>query len=192
MTRGASGEDRHLPGVRDARPADLAAVQAIYAHHVRHGLGSFEEVPPDHDEIERRFRAITEGGLPYIVADLDGGVRGYAYAAGYRPRPAYRYAVENSVYVAPGFEGRGLGRALLDGTIARCEDLGFRLMVAVIGDSANLASIRLHEKAGFRRSGLIPAVGFKLGRWVDVVIMDRPLGPGARTLPGAPPRIRTG
>ncbi len=167
-------------------------MQAIYAHHVRHGLGTFEVTPPARDEIERRFRAITARGLPYIVADLDGGVRGYAYAASYRPRPAYRYAVENSVYVAPGFEGRGLGRALLDEMIAACEGLGFRLMVAVIGDSGNLPSIRLHEKAGFRRSGLIPAVGFKFGRWVDVVIMDRPRGAGDRTLPDAPPRARTG
>ena len=183
----------HVPGstsIRDASLADVAAVQAIYAHHVRHGLASFEEEPPDREEIERRFRAISERGLPYLAAELDGAVRGFAYAGTYRSRPAYRYTAENSVYVEPEFEGRGLGRALLEETIARCEGLGFRLMVAVIGDSANLASIRLHQRAGFRRSGLIPSVGFKFGRWVDSVIMDRPLGAGDGTLPDGPPRLR--
>ena len=178
------------PPIRDAGLADLAAVQAIYAHHVRHGLASFEEEPPDRAEIERRFRAISGRGLPYLAAELDGAMRGFAYAGIYRTRPAYRYTVENSVYVEPGFEGRGLGSALLEETIARCEALGFRLMVAVIGDSANLTSIRLHERAGFRRSGRIPSVGFKFGRWVDSVIMDRPLGAGDSTLPDGPPRLR--
>ena len=120
------------PRTRDAESGDLDAVRAIYAHHVRHGLASFEEEPPDRDEMERRLRAISGRGLPYLVAELDGAVRGFATAGSYRPRPAYRYTVENSVYVEPGFEGRGLGRALLDETIARCEGLGFRLMVAVI------------------------------------------------------------
>lgn len=179
------------PRIRDASPSDLPAIQAIYAHHVRHGLASFEEEPPDQAEIERRFRAISGRGLPYLAAELDGAVRGYAYASSYRPRPAYRFTAENSVYVAPGFEGRGLGRALLEATISRCEALGFRRLVAVIGDSENLASIRLHERAGFRHSGRIPSVGFKLGRWVDTVIMDRPLGPGDSSLPDAPPGLRS-
>ncbi|MEE8536258.1 MAG: N-acetyltransferase family protein [Kiloniellales bacterium] len=171
------------PRIRDASCDDLPAVQAIYAHHVVHGLGSFEEEPPDLDEIERRFRAIGERGLPYLVAELDGAVRGFAYVGPYRPRPAYRFSVETSVYVAPGFEGRGLGRALLEENIVRCETLELRRMVAVIGDSGNLPSIRLHESLGFQMSGVIPSVGFKLGRWVDTVIMDRPLGEGDRTLP---------
>jgi phosphinothricin acetyltransferase len=138
MRRGVPGDG---PRIRDAQPADLTAIQAIYAHHVRHGLASFD---------------ISGRGLPYLAGELDGAVRGYAYANSYRPRPAYRFTAENSVYVAPGFEGRGLGRALLEATISRCEGLGLRRLVAVIGDSANLASIRLHERAGFHHSGRIP------------------------------------
>jgi phosphinothricin acetyltransferase len=171
------------PRIRDASRADLPSIQAIYAHHVLHGLASFEEDPPDLEEIARRFGATRDRGLPYLAAELEGALRGFAYAGPYRPRPAYRFSVETSVYVAPGFEGRGLGRALLAENIARCEAGGWRLMVAVIGDSGNLASIRLHESLGFRRSGVIPSIGFKLGRWVDTVIMDRPLGEGDRTLP---------
>lgn len=166
------------PEVRDARIEDLPALQAIYAHHVRHGLASFEETPPDLAEMERRFRAVTEAGLPYLVAELDGSARGYAYAGPYRARPAYRYSLEDAIYVEPGFEGRGLGRALLGAVIARCEALGYRRLLAIIGDSGNRPSIALHERLGFRQCGLIPSVGFKLGRWVDTVVMERPLGPG--------------
>jgi len=169
--------------VRNAAIGDLTAVQAIYAHHVRHGLASFEETPPDLKEIENRFRATVAGGLPYLVAELDGAARGYAYAAHYRTRPAYRYALENTVYVEPGYEGRGLGSALLGALIARCEGLGYRRMVAVIGDSANQSSIRLHQRLGFEECGVITSVGFKFGRWVDSVLMERPLGPGDTSLP---------
>lgn len=169
--------------VRDADTGDLAAVQAIYAHHVRHGLASFEEIPPDLSEMERRFRVLADQGLPYLVAELEGKVRGYAYAGRYRTRPAYRYSLEDTVYVEPGYEGRGLGSALLCALIARCEGLGYRRMVAVIGDSANHASIHLHERLGFRPCGVIPSVGFKFGRWVDSVLMERPLGPGDARLP---------
>jgi L-amino acid N-acyltransferase YncA len=171
-----SQASRH--GVRSARIADLGAVQAIYAHYVRHGLASFEEVPPDLTEITRRYREVIDQGLPYLVADLGGEVRGYAYAGRYRTRSAYRYSLEDTVYVAPGYERRGLGSALLGALIADCEALGYRRMVAVIGDSANLGSIRLHERLGFRRCGVLPSVGFKFGRWVDTVLMDLPLGPG--------------
>lgn len=171
------------PRVREARPDDLSAIQAIYAHHVRTGLASFEEKPPDREEMARRYEATRARGLPYLVAELDGAVRGYAYAGPYRPRPAYRYCVEDTVYVAPGFEGRGAGSALLAALVDRCTTLGYRRMIAVIGDSANLASIRLHERHGFQRCGLIPSVGFKFGRWVDSVLMQRPLGPGDSTLP---------
>lgn len=169
--------------VRNATIADLEAVQAIYAYHVRHGLASFEEIPPDLAEMERRFRDITDRGLPYLVAELDGAARGYAYAGRYRTRPAYRYTLEDTVYVGPAYQGRGLGSALLAELVARCEGLGYRRMVAVIGDSANHASIRLHERLGFRTCGVIPSVGFKFGRWVDSVLMERPLGPGDTSLP---------
>ncbi|MFQ5784928.1 MAG: GNAT family N-acetyltransferase [Alphaproteobacteria bacterium] len=169
---------RTPPRVRDSRDADLSAVQAIYAHHVRHGLASFEETPPDVAEMARRRDALRERGLPHIVAEIDGAVVGYAYAGPYRTRPAYRYTVEDSVYVAPGTAGRGIGRALLDTLITRCTALGYRQMVAVIGDSANDASIGLHEALGFRRAGCLRSVGFKFDRWVDSVLLQRPLGDG--------------
>lgn len=169
--------------IRDAAPSDLPKVQAIYAHHVLHGLASFEETPPDLAEIERRFRDTKARGLPYLVIEFDGAVRGYAYARPYRTRPAYRYSVENTVYIEPGYERRGAGAALLSELIGRCESLGYRRMVAVIGDSANEASIGLHERLGFRRCGFIPSVGFKFGRWVDSVLLERSLGPGDSTQP---------
>ncbi len=174
------------PRIRDAQATDLPAVQCIYANHVRFGLASFEEEAPDLTEIDRRFRRVTERGLPFLVAELDGEVRGYAYDGPYRSRSAYRYTVENTVYVAPSFGGRGAGRSLLLALIDRCEQLGYRRMVAVIGDCDNLASIRLHESAGFEPSGTLRSVGFKLGRWVDSVLMERPLGEGDATLPDAP------
>jgi phosphinothricin acetyltransferase len=175
---------RDRPGVRDAAPADLDAVQAIYAHHVTTGLASFELEPPDLETMTLRFEETRALGLPYIVAELEGAVRGYAQAGAYRTRPAYRFTVEDTVYVAPGFERHGLGRLLLGALIERCALLGYRRMVAVIGDSANLPSIRLHEDLGFHRAGLIPSVGFKFGRWVDSVILQRPLGKGDTALPG--------
>ena len=169
--------------IRDARATDLDAVQAIYAHHVRHGLASFEETPPDLPEMQRRYGATAAAGLPYLVAELEGKVRGYAYAGPYRTRPAYRFSLEDTVYVEAGYEGRGLGSALLEALVARCEELGYRRMVAVIGDSDNHASIRLHARLGFRECGVIPSVGFKFGRWVDSVLMERPLGSGDTSLP---------
>lgn len=169
--------------IRNAGSADLDVVQAIYAHHVRHGLASFEETPPDLLEMQRRYRAVSAAGLPYLVAVIAGKVRGYAYAGPYRTRPAYRFSLEDTVYVEPGFEGRGLGSALLGALVARCEELGYRRMVAVIGDSENHPSIRLHARLGFQKCGVIPSVGFKFGRWVDTVLMERPLGPGDTRLP---------
>lgn len=178
--------------VRRAEIADLDAITEIYAHHVRRGLASFEEVPPDRAEMEGRYRAIVGRGLPYLAAELGSegvreGVRGYAYAGPYRSRPGYRYSVENSVYVAPEAQGKGLGRALLGELVRRCAALGYRQMIAVIGDSENRHSIRLHESCGFRRTGTLVAVGFKFGRWVDCVIMQRPLGEGAASLPERAP-----
>ena len=169
--------------IRDATDDDLTAIQAIYAHHVKHGLASFEEAPPDIAEIAHRRDTARSSGLPYLVAEQNGAVRGYAYASRFRTRSAYRYTVEDSVYVAPDALGAGIGSALLTELIIRCTGLGFRQMIAVIGDSANRASIGLHAKHGFNESGLMPAVGFKFGRWVDGVRMQRPLGEGDTTLP---------
>lgn len=182
-----------LPGpagtvaVRASTEADLGAIAAIYRHHVLTGLASFEEEAPDATEMARRREGIIGAGMPWLVAaDRDGAVLGYAYAGPYRPRPGYRYTAEDSVYVAPGAVGRGVGRALLAALIARCETLGFRQLVAVIGDSGNAASIGLHRALGFVQVGLLPAVGFKFGRWVDGVLMQRALGPGSATLPDRP------
>jgi phosphinothricin acetyltransferase len=170
--------------VRDGTEADIAAIAAIYRHHVLTGLASFEEVPPEAAEMARRRQGVVEAGMPWLVAtDAEGTVLGYAYAGPYRPRPGYRYTAEDSVYVAHRQVGRGVGRALLAGLIGRCEALGFRQLVAVIGDSGNAASIGLHQAQGFTRVGLLPSVGFKFGRWVDGVLMQRALGPGAATLP---------
>ena len=169
--------------VRDALPADVPVIQSIYAHHVLHGLASFEEVPPDAAEIERRYREIVGRGLPYVVAEADGRVAGYAYAGPYRTRPAYRYTVEDSVYVAPDAAGRGLGHAALAEVIHRAAERGCRQMIAIIGDSGNQPSIRLHEKLGFRHAATLQAVGFKFGRWVDTVLMQRSLGAGDSRLP---------
>jgi L-amino acid N-acyltransferase YncA len=171
------------PGIRASRPEDVPAIAAIYGHWVAHGLASFELDPPDAVEIARRRDAILAAGYPHLVAEREGRVIGYSYASTYRPRPAYRFAVENSVYVAPSEGGGGVGRALLDALIAGCTERGFRLMVAVIGDAANAASIGLHAAAGFAHAGHLPAVGWKHGRWVDSILMTRALGRGADTAP---------
>ena len=171
------------PGIRRSQPDDLAAICAIYAHHVRYGLATFEEKPPDVAELARRRAELLARGLPHLVAELDGAVAGYAYAGPYRPRPAYRHTVEDSVYLAPEHIGRGVGRALLTQLIDACTAAGYRQMIAVIGDSANAPSIGLHAALGFREVGLLRAVGFKLGRWVDTVLMQRALGPGDTELP---------
>jgi L-amino acid N-acyltransferase YncA len=173
--------------IRPAEAGDVPAIQAIYAHHVLHGVASFEEEPPDHAEMSRRLADVQRRGLPYLVAEDrpgSGAILGFAYAGPYRARPAYRYALEDSVYVLPGKGGRGIGSALLGGLIERCTALGYRQMIAVIGDSANLGSISLHARHGFRNVGTLVAVGFKHGRWVDSVFMQRALGPGDETLPG--------
>jgi phosphinothricin acetyltransferase len=161
--------------IRDAGEADLTKVQAIYAWHVENGLASFEEIAPELEEIVRRWRDVCSRNLPYLVAELDREVVGYAYASPYRARSAYRFTVEDSVYLERGVYGKGIGRALLSELIRRCERLGFAQMIAVIGDSANMASIGLHGALGFARTGLLSAVGFKHGRWVDSVIMQRAL-----------------
>lgn len=170
--------------IRDSRDEDIAAIARIYAHHVQFGLGSFEEEPPSPAELTRRRAEVLARSLPYLVAaSAQGTVLGYAYAAPYRARSAYRYSLEDSIYVAPEAGRRGVGQALLSELIRRCAAAGYRQMVAVIGDSANNPSIGLHERLGFRRAGLLPAIGFKHGRWVDSVLMQRELGDGAATPP---------
>jgi phosphinothricin acetyltransferase len=171
--------------VRDSVATDLPAIQRIYAHHVLHGFASFEEVPPDIAELGRRRDDILARGLPHLVVERDGAVHAFAYAGPYRLRTAYRYTVEDSVYVARDAIGQGLGRAALTEVIRRATALGMRHMVAVIGDSGNSASIRLHEALGFRRAAVLQSIGFKLGRWVDSVIMQRSLGLGDGELPNS-------
>ena len=172
-----------LPIIRDATDHDIAAIQQIYAHHVLTGTASFEETAPTEPQMAARRADVLRLGLPYLVAEVDGTVVGHAYAAPYRPRPAYRHTLEDSVYVADGQHGRGIGRALLTELIARCERGPWRQMIAVIGDSGNAGSITLHERLGFRHVGTLQNVGFKFGRWLDSVLMQRTLGAGA----GAPP-----
>ena len=174
--------------IRAATAADIPAITAIYAFEVREKTASFEMTPPDEAEMTRRFKAITENGFPYLVAEVGGHVAGYAYAGPYRPRPAYRYTVENSVYLDPAYYRRGIGSALLNELIAQCTARGFRQMIAVIGDSANAASIGLHRRAGFAMIGIHPNVGFKFGRWLDSVQMQLALGDGATTTPQEPPK----
>jgi phosphinothricin acetyltransferase len=169
--------------VRPAAPEDAPAIHAIYSHHVLRGLASFEEEPPALDEIRRRFGAVHARGLPWLAAEDAGQVLGYAYCAPYRERSAYRYSLEDSVYDRDGQQGRGIGKALLARLIAESETLGYRQIVAVIGDSANIGSIALHASLGFERAGTLRSVGFKFGRWVDSVFMQRPLGPGDGSLP---------
>jgi L-amino acid N-acyltransferase YncA len=169
--------------IRPAHSRDLAVITAIYDDAVRHGTASFELDPPDQAEMARRYEALRAGGYPYLVAELDGDVVGYAYAGPYRARPAYRWSVEDSIYVAPQAQRRGIGSALLARLLAEAEAGGFRQMLAVIGDSANTGSVELHRAAGFRLIGTFENVGFKFGRWLDTVLMQRELGRGATAAP---------
>lgn len=169
--------------IRPADAADLPFVTDIYADAVRFGTATFDLVPPDLAEMTHRFQVLRDGGFPYFVAVLDGSVIGYAYAGAYRPRPAYRFTVENSVYLQPTIHRRGIGQQLLRRLIAECEAHGFRQMIAVIGDSANAGSIGVHTKCGFQMIGTHPNVGLKFGRWLDTVMMQRALGEGASTVP---------
>jgi phosphinothricin acetyltransferase len=169
--------------IRPATEADLPPVTAIYDQAVRFGTATFELEPPDLAEMTRRFRVLVDGGFPYVVATLDRRVVGYAYAGAYRPRPAYRFTVENSVYLEPATHRRGIGLQLLQRLIRDCEARGFRQIIAVIGDSANAGSIAVHTRAGFSMIGTHPNVGFKFGRWLDTVMMQLALGEGAATVP---------
>ena len=162
--------------IRPSTEADINAIAEIYSHHVLHGTASFETEPPDASEIARRRNDILSRGLPYVVAEDSGDVIGYAYAGPYRTRPAYRFSVEDSVYIHASRAGRGTGSLLLERLIALSEEAGARQMIAIIGDSANVASVRLHEKFGFRHVGVLRCVGYKFDKWLDTVIMQRPLG----------------
>lgn len=170
--------------IRPAKISDIPAITRIYAHAVEYGTASFELTPPDPVEMARRLDGLTDKGFPYLVAEIDGVLAGYAYAGPYRTRPAYRHTVENSVYVAQDSQRRGVGRALLAALITACETRGVRQMIAVIGDSTRqAASIGLHQALGFRHVGILENVGFKHGRWLDSVLMQRALGDGGTTAP---------
>jgi L-amino acid N-acyltransferase YncA len=171
--------------IRDSKEIDLPAITAIYAHAVRHGTASFEHDPPDPAEMSRRRAEVVCKGFPYLVAEHNGIVVGYAYVNTYRTRPAYRFAIEDSIYVAPDQQGRGIGSRLLPTLLQRCEGLDLRLVIAVIGDAASQPSIRLHAACGFTHAGVLPNVGWKHGRWLDTVLMVRAIGPGATTPPSS-------
>ena len=162
--------------IRDVVDSDMPALAGIYAHSVRFGTASFELEPPSLEEFTRRRDNLVRAGFPYLAAERDGEPVGYAYASTYRPRPGYRFTVENSVYVAPGRQGLGIGKTLLSALVARCEAGGWRTIIAVIGDSANIASITLHAACGFRHAGMLPNVGWKHERWLDSVLMVREIG----------------
>jgi phosphinothricin acetyltransferase len=169
--------------IRPAKATDLPAIATIYEHAVLHGTATFELTAPDVAEMTRRYRAITEAGLPYLVAATESEIAGYAYAGVYRPRPAYRFTVENSVYLDPRAQRRGIGSRLLLALIEQAGRCGYRQMIAVIGDSANAGSIAVHRRTGFEMIGIHPDVGFKFGRWLDTVMMQRALGKGGATTP---------
>lgn len=171
--------------IRPTVAADLPSITAIYEQAVLQGTATFELIPPDLAEMTRRFAVLMDGGFPYFVAALGGRVVGYAYAGAYRPRPAYRFTVENSVYLEPAIHRRGIGLQLLQRLITESEARGYRQMIAVIGDSANAGSIGVHARTGFQMVGTHPNVGFKFGRWLDTVMMQRALGEGASTVPAS-------
>ncbi|WP_144155548.1 GNAT family N-acetyltransferase [Paraburkholderia sp. BCC1885] len=171
------------PLLRDATEADLPAIQAIYAHHVLHGVASFEETPPSVDDLRGRLASVLSHGLPYMVAEVDGKIAGYCYATPYRPRVAYRHTIEDSIYMDDAFRGRGIGRLLLEALITRCETGPWRQMVAVIADGGSGGSLSLHRSLGFELTGTLKAVGFKHGRWLDTTLMQRTLGIGAAAPP---------
>ena len=169
--------------VRDATAQDIPALTEIYAHHVLHGFGTFEYVPPGVADFEEKWKDIRNLGLPFLVAERTDGVIGYAYASVFRPRPGYRYTIEDSVYIRDDQRGHGIGSALMAPLLKHCEAIGARQVVAVIGDSLNAGSIGLHRKFGFEDSGIVRSAGFKLGRWVDIYMMQKSLNGGDATHP---------
>lgn len=167
-----------MPLIRPSRDEDVPAITAIYAHHVLHGTGTFETEPPSIADMRTRRADVLSKGLPYLVAEQDGEIAGFAYGNWFKPRPAYRYSVEDSIYLAPDQHGQGLGRALLAELLARCEAVGIRKVMAIVGDSANAGSIGVHQALGFTQVGTIDACGWKFGAWRDIVIMQKTLGLG--------------
>lgn len=196
MTRSAIMQASHPPAprgiseplaglqIRDATAQDMIAVQAIYTQHVLHSSATFEEAPPSVQDMQVRREHVLEQGLPYLVALLGGEIAGYCYASAYRPRIAYRYTLEDSIYLADGQGGKGLGKALLAALLARCEQGPWRQMIAVIAGTNNSASIGLHRSLGFKHVGTQPSTGYKFNQWIDVVFMQRALGEGDATPPG--------
>ena len=172
-----------MPLIRPSRDEDVAAITAIYNHHVLHGTGTFEIDPPSASDMATRRADVLGKGLPYLVVEEEGQVLGFAYGNWFKPRPAYRFSAENSIYLAPGVAGRGLGRRLLDELCAQAEAAGVRKLIAVIGDSANAGSIGVHRSAGFTHAGLIKSCGWKFDRWLDIVLMEKTLGAGDTTSP---------
>ncbi|MDO8278509.1 MAG: N-acetyltransferase family protein [Burkholderiaceae bacterium] len=170
-----------MNSIRSSQDADLPAIAAIYAHHVRHGTGTFEIDPPSLADMMARRAEVLARGLPWLVAELDGRVVGYAYCNWFKPRPAYRFSAEDSIYLDPAAHGRGLGRALLAALLEQAQAAGVRKMIAVIGDSANAGSIGVHQALGFAQVGVLASCGWKFGRWLDVVLMDKALGDGDRS-----------
>ena len=172
-----------MPLIRTSTDADISAITAIYAHHVLHGTGTFEIDPPGSADMSTRRADVLGKNLPWLVAEAQGQVIGFAYANWFKPRPSYRFSAEDSVYLADGTHGKGLGRALLAELAAQCEARGVRKLIAVIGDSANAGSIGVHRSVGFEPVGVLRACGWKFGRWLDVVLMEKTLGQGADTAP---------
>lgn len=169
--------------IRDSQDADLPHIARIYGHHVQHGTGTFETEPPSVQDMSTRRADVLGKGLPWLALEHEGTVQGFAYANWFRPRAAFRYAVEDSIYLAPEAAGKGWGRALLTELLARCERAGMRKAIAVIGDSANAGSIGLHKALGFEHTGTVTACGWKFGRWLDIVLMEKALGAGDRSAP---------
>lgn len=167
-----------MPLIRPSQEADLPAITALYGHHVLHGTGTFETEPPSLADMAARRADVLAKGLPYLVAEQHGEIVGFAYGNWFKPRPAYRYSVEDSIYLAPGAQGHGLGRALLAELLARCEAVGIRKVMAIVGDSANAGSIGVHRALGFTEAGRIEGCGWKFGAWRDIVILQKTLGPG--------------
>ncbi|MEW6480018.1 GNAT family N-acetyltransferase [Hydrogenophaga bisanensis] len=172
--------------IRPSRDEDLDAITRIYAHHVLHGTGTFETTPPTRDEMAGRRADVLGKGLPWLVIEVDGQVMGYAYGNWFKPRPAYRYSVEDSIYMAPESAGKGLGKLLLTELLAQCERAGVRKVMAVIGDSANAGSIGVHKALGFEQVGVVQSCGWKFGRWLDIVLMQKSIGQGDSTPPQDP------
>jgi phosphinothricin acetyltransferase len=172
-----------MPKIRPAIDADIGAITAIYAHHVLHGTGTFETTPPNEEDMAGRRRDVLAKGLPYLVVEDASGVLGFAYCNWFKPRPAYRFSAEDSIYLAPDAQGLGLGRLLLTELMAQAERAGVRKLIAVIGDSANNGSIELHKACGFTHVGILSACGWKFDRWLDVVMMERSIGLGSSAAP---------